>query len=611
MKHTGSGRTVCRPTSKYFGIILVFVVIGSLDLYYYQETSWIRNTMMKAHRFTEKTSYNVSPFVNRWNQSGSNSQSVVSLTKKTKGLSKVLINIVKEVLDQSKKPTNLQLSTGNKQLTSTLENIDAFPIVKPKVNSNFAPFNMVNTSFSPSAYVKKLHFSLPSTPEREFFVGDMFYVVFHANDELNNTVTNIGDFYRASIISKKSKSGAVGIITDHQNGTYTAMFRLLWKGKVTIRIQLVLPRQTIDVIERISRERPVDLIKFQKRYTVGQQKVDTPCNVDPVIFKNSAVCNYSDPHAGVWWYCEKPANISCNSSGYHAALRYEGEYLLRTGEEKLFGRGSSALKMPISGHPSKINVNKGGDVLANRRRCVSGLTTPQISGFYQQGVWSSLVCKNRHFSQASEWQQCLQGKTLHFFGDSTIRQWWEHLVRILNLTETDISEAISWTGPLLARSPVHDITVNYRIHGPPYRCQWTRTFLIKYVANAIDEIKGGPNDVVGITMWAHFTSYPVEVYRKRIEAVRAAIERLLHRSPETLVVIKSANTREGGVIIAGDWHAYRLDRVMREVFHGMKVVLVDAWEMTNAQHWHEDAIHPAEDIIVQELEFLCSFVCPL
>ncbi|CAH1246090.1 NXPE3 [Branchiostoma lanceolatum] len=96
-----------------------------------------------------------------------------------------------------------------------------------------------------------------------------------------------------------------------------------------------------------------------------------------------------------------------------------------------------------------------------------------------------------------------------------------------------------------------------------------------------------------------------------MEAVRAAIERLLHRSPETLVVIKSANTREGGVINAGDWHAYRLDRVMREAFHGMKVVLVDAWEMTNAQHWHEDAIHPAEDIIVQDLEFLCSFVCPL
>ncbi|CAH1250139.1 NXPE3 [Branchiostoma lanceolatum] len=274
-------------------------------------------------------------------------------------------------------------------------------------------------------------------------------------------------------MSKETKSGAVGIITDHQNGTYTAMFRLLWEGEVTIRIQLILPRQAIDVIARISHERPVDLIIFQKRYTGGKRDIDKRCNIDPVIFKNSAVCNYSDPHAGVWWYCEKPVNISCNTPGYHSKLRYSKENLLKTGEEKLFGRRITALKMPITGYPSVINVKKGG-----------------------------------------------------------------------------------------------------------------------------------PNDVVGITMWAHFTSYPVGVYRKRMEAVRAAIERLLHRSPETLVVIKSANTRKGDVIIAGDWHAYRLDRVMREVFRGMKVVLLDAWEMTNAQHWHEDNIHPAQDIIEQELEFL-------
>jgi len=255
--------------------------------------------------------------------------------------------------------------------------------------------------------------------------------------------------------------------------------------------------------------------------------------------------------------------------------------------------------------------NTGRDPLANRRRCVRGLATPQISGFYRNGVWNSLVCKNRHFSSQAGWQQCLKGKTLHFMGDSTIRQWWEHLVRILEMKETHIPGAIHKTGPLLARDPVNNITLNYRSHGPPRRCPFTRTFLLRYVANTIDEIDGGPNDVVGITMWAHFTSYPVEVYRKRMEAVRAAIERLLHRSPETLVVIKSANTAKGNELKCGDWLAHKLDLIMREMFRGMNVVLVDVWEMTNAQHWHEDAIHPAQDIVVQELEFLCSFICPM
>ncbi|XP_035663418.1 NXPE family member 3-like [Branchiostoma floridae] len=343
-------------------------------------------------------------------------------------------------------------------------------------------------------------------------------------------------------------SGAVGIITDHQNGTYTATFRLLWEGEVTIKIQLVHPRQAIDLKERIKRLYPIDLVTFQRRYIVGNGTIRTKCNVDPAIFKKtSAVCNYSDPHAGAWWYCVKPVNVSCNTSGYHGRYGY--------------------------------NNVKGGQLYDS-------------------------------FSSQTGWQQCLKGKTLYFMGDSTIRQWWEHLVRIINMTETHIPEAIHATGPLLARDPVNNITANFLIHGPPLRGS-IKTFLIKYVANAIDEIEGGPNDVVGITMWAHFVSYPVEVYTKRMEAVRAAIQRLLHRSPETLVVIKAANACHGDEITFGYWLAYKLDLIMRDMFRGMNVVLVDTWEMTHAQHWHKDILHPPGDIIVQELEFFCSFICPL
>ncbi|CAH1248826.1 NXPE3 [Branchiostoma lanceolatum] len=204
-----------------------------------------------------------------------------------------------------------------------------------------------------------------------------------------------------------------------------------------------------------------------------------------------------------------------------------------------------------------------------------------------------------------------EGKTLYLLGDSTIRQWYEHLVKILNLKDNPLPDATHHTGPLLARDTVNNITVKYRSHGPPLRCEWTRTFHLLYVANVIDGIEGGPNDVVGITIWAHFTSYPVDIYRERMGAIRAAIQRLHQRSPETLVVIKSANTRMGNELVEGDWLAHQLDLSMREMFEGMNVVLVDAWEMTTAQQWHADAIHPAGDIIVQELEYLCSFVCPM
>eukprot|EP00058_Branchiostoma_floridae_P025582 XP_002611072.1 hypothetical protein BRAFLDRAFT_70425 [Branchiostoma floridae] len=443
-----------------------------------------------------------------------------------------------------------------------------------------------------------------------FKVGDRLRVVISAKNKQGNVTTNIGDYFRAAIFNRQTRSGAVGIITDHQNGTYTATFRLLWAGEVNIVVKLVHPRQAIDIIERTVTEHPVDKIMFVKRYLIGKVKIDTKCNADPAVFNSTApVCNYSDPHAGARWYCEKAANISCNTSGYHGRLSAR-VHLLKDGEEKLFGSGLNGLKKYISGSPSKIKVERGLDHLASRTRCIPGLPIPEISGFYIKGVWNSLVCQNRQFFSQSEWRKCLRGKTLHFMGDSTIRQWYEHFVKILNLTDSTLTDAIHQTGPLLACDEVNNITVTYRSHGPPLRCAWTRTFHLQYVANVIDEIGGGPNDVVGISVWAHFTSYAVDIYRERMEAIRAAIQRLHQRSPETLVVIKSANTRMGNELIAGDWLAHQLDLLMREMFEGMNVVLVDAWEMTTAQQWQADRIHPTSDIIIQELEYLCSFICP-
>ncbi|CAH1266227.1 NXPE3 [Branchiostoma lanceolatum] len=523
-------------------------------------------------------------------------------------------------LSQIAKTTKYPLSQVNKQnpvsATKTTQEPKSFLSSKTANKSTISPFNKTpkKSEFTAEAYAKRLKFSLQSNSGADFTVGDTIRVVFMAKDQQNNAVTtNIGDYFRASISTLETKSGAVGTITDHQNGTYTAAFRLLWAGEVKIKVQLVLPRQAIDVIERTIREHPFDKVMFRKRYLVGRGTIDTRCNVDPGVFDSAApVCNYSDPRAGGRWYCEKAVNIPCKTPGYHSYILGGGaKVVLRPGEEKLFGRRNNAWRLDISGAPSTITVKKGLDVLAKRRRCMPGLATPQINGFYQQGVWNSLVCHNRHFSNQSEWRECLRGKTLHFMGDSTIRQWYEHLVKVLNLTDTALPEATHQSGPLLAQDPVNNITLKHRIHGPPIRTSPTNTSNLKYIANAIDEIKGGPNDVVGITIWSHFTANPVELYRERMEAIRAAIRRLQQRSPQTLVVIKSANTFIGNEVNGADWLAYRFDLVMRELFEGMDVALVDAWEMTSGQQWHEDVIHPTSDIITQEVEFLCSFICPL
>ena len=49
------------------------------------------------------------------------------------------------------------------------------------------------------------------------------------------------------------------------------------------------------------------------------------------------------------------------------------------------------------------------------------------SGYYYQGVWRALGGTTIRQFNNSTISQCLKGKEVHMYGDSTIRQWFEYL----------------------------------------------------------------------------------------------------------------------------------------------------------------------------------------
>ena len=58
----------------------------------------------------------------------------------------------------------------------------------------------------------------------------------------------------------------------------------------------------------------------------------------------------------------------------------------------------------------------------------SGGVISGLSGYYYKDVWQTLSGPPvRQFSSSSAISQCLQGKVVHLYGDSTIRQWFEHV----------------------------------------------------------------------------------------------------------------------------------------------------------------------------------------
>ncbi|KAM7132417.1 NXPE family member 3 isoform 5-T7 [Molossus nigricans] len=235
-------------------------------------------------------------------------------------------------------------------------------------------------------------------------------------------------------------------------------------------------------------------------------------------------------------------------------------------------------KLPCS---SRINHFKGG--------YLKGLLTAAESAFFQSGVNIKMPIN----SSGPDW------------------------VTVIPRTIKDIVEfnlgSPRNVGPFLAVDQKHSILLKYRCHGPPIRFTTVFSSELRYVANELNGIVGGKNTVVAIAIWSHFSTFPLEVYIRRLRNIRRAVVQLLDRSPKTVVVIRTANAQELGPEVSlfnSDWYNLQLDTILRKMFSGVGVYLVDAWEMTLA-HSLPHKLHPDAVIVKNQLDMFLSFVCPL
>lgn len=164
----------------------------------------------------------------------------------------------------------------------------------------------------------------------------------------------------------------------------------------------------------------------------------------------------------------------------------------------------------------------------------------------------------------------------------------------------------------MAVDSTHNILLKYRCHGPPIRFSTVMASEMRYIANELDGLPGGSNTVVILSIWAHFSTFPVEVYIRRLRHIRQALVRLMDRAPETLIVIRSANLQaldQEVSLYNSDWYSLQLNTVLRAMFKGLNVLLVDAWQMSIAHHLPH-ALHPPPAIIKNMIDMVLSYICP-
>ncbi|KAF1487429.1 NXPE family member 3, partial [Eudyptula minor novaehollandiae] len=445
-------------------------------------------------------------------------------------------------------------------------------------------------------------------PSRFFKVGDRLEVLVRMKDFQGKPKQYGGDYLQARIHAPLLKAGATGRIVDCHNGLYKVFFTLLWPGEVKVSVSLVHPSEAIQVLLRLREERP-DRVYFKSSFKSGRYSETTECNV--CLPGDLPVCNFTDLYTGEPWFCYKPRKLSCASRISHAKGGYQKGLL--TQEESLFFQSDVNIKRPIlsSGPDSVIVKPKAFTDSSGMDRAEDPTASP--SGYYYEDQWRSRTHWIHHFNKSDDITKCLQGKVIHLFGDSTIRQWFEYLTAFVpDLVEFNLGSPKN-VGPFMSVDLKHNILLKFRCHGPPIRFSTVFSSELRYIANELNGIVGGRNTVIAITIWSHFSTFPVEVYIQRLRNIRRSIIQLLDRSPKTLIIIRTANVQELGPEVSlfnSDWYSFQLDSVMRKMFSGIAVHFVDAWEMSLA-HYLPHNLHPKEVIVKNQIDAFLSYVCPL
>ncbi|XP_069809052.1 NXPE family member 3-like [Dendropsophus ebraccatus] len=437
-------------------------------------------------------------------------------------------------------------------------------------------------------------------PRSTYVVGEKLEVLIVAKDHEGRAKSYGGDFFYAKLHSPRLKAAVSGSVTDHKNGSYTATFILQWPGDTRVSISLVHSSEAIAILHEKRATRP-DKFFFHGYFMKDGTEEVVECNVD---LPEEDVCEYYDERYEEKWVCQRPKTLPCDAYRDHSA---GGVREVFSKEEQEFF-SENLIGQEIFSSVESFNVQPQRDVIKARRPCTPGLETPHPSGFYHQDAWTSLICSNKHFNESKTVAECLSGKMVYMYGDSTLRGWWEHLLRNVPTLRSISLHVPQHPGPLLATDAEHDYLVQFRAHQKPLRMERTRVAELHYIAAELDGLGARSGMVIVLSCWAHFSTYPIDVYVHRLWHIRRAVAHLLERSPGTKIFIKSANTGHDFALVS-DWLSYQLDTVMRSMFSKLPVTILDVWEMTSCHH-NPESLHPDWSVVRNEVDLMLSFICP-
>ncbi|XP_019622920.1 PREDICTED: NXPE family member 3-like [Branchiostoma belcheri] len=446
-------------------------------------------------------------------------------------------------------------------------------------------------------------------------VGDELLLRIVARDAFNRPKTVGGDFFTTQLTTTSPvQASTAGRIKDYGNGTYLARFILGWPGLVTATVRLVHSSEAVSILKksRSDKIRRFFSCMFQDPKTNSTEWTSCTFNQNEKAEYSRNICDFSRPDINVTWYCHKPRSAPCEPP-----IQCRQDRNKSLGVDDLFSAEEKALlegdKVEVPGNIS-LNVKERdtGMVPKGLPKCGLHLPEPASEGYWYNGTWFSLRCRVQQGFDREAAVRCLRNKTIYLQGDSTLRQWYSEIARDINTVDNPNKD--KFLGPRVTTNKTNNIKLHFRFHhfpvgGPPPRPMNVFSFTADEIKNMI----GGPDVVIVLGLWGHFSGEPMETFVSRMYGIRHAIQHLHSRYPETKVFVRSSNTR-GFVTFShlrdnSNWYAYQVLQETKEILGDLNVTILDVWDMSVCQ-WHEHSVHPHDEVIKNHLDMFYSYICP-
>ncbi|ESO99833.1 hypothetical protein LOTGIDRAFT_173491 [Lottia gigantea] len=474
---------------------------------------------------------------------------------------------------------------------------------------------LVDIKKTSSAILSKLVLVSSSTM---FKVGDIINVRVDVKDGTGRQRTVGADFVQVWMKSAKGPRRASSAeVVDLKNGSYVATLRALWEGDSIIVGALPFTREASAFNFQLGREyRSINL--YVGHFKKAKLKEFTLCSMFSVIPGYKLICNLTETNYGYGWYCGKPFNGNLTCNDFVFAKYYEDVYIpLTLALYNVFERHdrkimiSTQIKLKIeSGRTSQPQPNKIDCTKLSRRETWNMI---QPTGYFNGTVWEHIKCHNP--VNQRNFLNCFKNTTLIVFGDSTVRQYYDHIRNVFICKQTTEKwTKRKWYKASHCQVPRYNFSLTWAVQELPFeealKAPDGKT-KSKPASVLLDEASSSGRIVFVIHYYVHFMRMHYSSFIERIRSLKTPIRNALKRNKNIHIAIKSPHvfyiTRcpTHFSIYHGKLYMDILKTELAE-FHD-KVWFLNFWDMSTA--FENDKMHPPNDFVWQNLRLLAGYVC--